>query len=91
MRQSYRFVVTGRVQGVWFRQSTRKRADELGVDGWVRNCRDGAVEGIVASDSGEALADFRQWLHRGPPKAVVQSVSWDACEGMVAPGFEVRP
>lgn len=91
MRQSYRFVVTGRVQGVWFRQSTRQRAEAQGLGGWVRNRADGAVEGVVAGDSADALAEFARWLHQGPSRASVQSVSWDACDEPVGTGFEVRP
>lgn len=92
MRQSYRFIVTGRVQGVWFRQSTRQRAEQLGLDGWVRNRMDGAVEGTVAGDSTEALDAFRQWLRQGPPKAGVQSLSWEeSMDTIESPGFEVRP
>jgi acylphosphatase len=75
MAASYRFVVTGQVQGVFFRQSTVERARALSVAGWVRNREDGAVEGI-ASGAPEALAQFRAWLARGPATARVDDVEW---------------
>ncbi len=68
--------VTGRVQGVGFRQSTRHRARSLGLIGWVRNLRDGRVEVWAqgpASDV-EALVD---WLWQGPPAARVRGVESD--------------
>ena len=55
MRASYRFTVHGRVQGVYFRQSTCEQARRLQLDGWVMNRADGAVEGL-ACGSPEALA-----------------------------------
>jgi acylphosphatase len=75
-RKSYRFVVTGRVQGVFFRQSTRERAVQSGLDGWVRNRADGAVEGEVAGADAAALEAFRTWLQRGPPRAQVSDLRW---------------
>ena len=90
MPKSYRFVVTGRVQGVFFRQSTKQRADELGLSGWVRNRDDGAVEGTVHGADAAALDAFRDWLNRGPVRAQVQAVAWDAVVAAAVTGFEVR-
>ncbi|MEM2035841.1 MAG: acylphosphatase [Candidatus Caldarchaeum sp.] len=47
---SVRARVYGRVQGVWFRSSMKELADELGLDGWVRNVEDGSVEDVIAGD-----------------------------------------
>jgi acylphosphatase len=88
-RESYRFVVTGRVQGVFFRQSTRREAQRLGLGGWVRNRADGAVEGL-ASGAPAALAELRAWLAQGPPAARVDSVSWTADDEPAAGEFAVR-
>ena len=91
--KSYRFVVRGRVQGVFFRQSGRERAVQLGLDGWIRNRADGAVEGEVAGGDAAALEAFRDWLQRGPPKAQVSDLAWTALgadEAPTAKGFEVR-
>lgn len=89
MRESYRFVVRGRVQGVFFRQSTKQCADSLGLNGWVSNRMDGAVEGVVSGEDA-AVALFRQWLRRGPAQARVQSVDWTAVDETIGPGFKIR-
>jgi len=90
MSKSYRFVVTGRVQGVFFRQSAREQASHAGLRGWVRNRTDGAVEGRVSGDHAAALDGFRTWLQRGPDRAQVQELTWEACEDHLEPGFQVR-
>lgn len=87
--ESYRFVVSGRVQGVFFRQSTAVRARELGLDGWVRNLADGRVEGIARGEP-QALAQLRSWLDRGPPAARVDEVTWTPVAEAVPDGFEVK-
>ncbi len=89
MASSYRFVVSGQVQGVGFRYTAMAHARRLGLAGWVANRADGAVEG-VASGADAALAQFRDWLGRGPPAARVQGVEWEAGEGPVTGGFEIR-
>lgn len=88
MPESYRFTVSGRVQGVFFRQSTCDKARALGLDGWVRNCDDGSVEGVAAGKV-EALRALREWLHRGPPAAHVETVDWVPETQVPAPGFKV--
>lgn len=67
------FIVTGRVQGVWFRASAQKVARRLGISGWIRNRTDGAVEGCAAGEA-DSLAAFRDWLGRGPVGAKVAEV-----------------
>lgn len=67
------FLVSGHVQGVFFRASTREKAIELGIKGWVRNTENGAVE-IHAEGEGEILDALEQWLHEGPPAATVNTV-----------------
>ena len=89
MRECYRFTVSGRVQGVFFRQSTADTATRLALDGWVRNLPDGRVEGMAAG-SPDALAELRAWLDRGPPAARVDGVEWKVSNEMPAPGFMVR-
>jgi acylphosphatase len=84
----YRFNVTGRVQGVYFRQATRQRALELGVRGWVRNCDDGSVEGMAAGETA-ALKSLQRWLHQGPPAARVDRVAWSAADAQEFDGFEI--
>jgi acylphosphatase len=68
-----RVLVSGTVQGVWFRESTREEADRHGVAGWVRNLPDGRVEAVF---EGPALAveAMVAWCHRGPKDAAVERV-----------------
>src|SRR5258708_35575466 len=68
-----RFLVTGKVQGVYFRHSTRLQAERLGVRGVARNLPDGSVE-VIAHGTPEAVQDLREWLQRGPPGARVAAV-----------------
>lgn len=89
MHASYRFVVCGRVQGVFFRQSTRQHAEALALDGWVMNRADGCVEGVVCG-SAEALEQLRNFLHQGPPNARVDGVDWALADETPAPGFRIR-
>jgi acylphosphatase len=65
--------ISGRVQGVFFRDSTKKRADFLGVTGWVRNLPDGRVEAVFEGP-GEAVRSMIEWCHKGPPAARVERV-----------------
>lgn len=69
-----RYSVRGRVQGVYFRESTRKVADGLGIVGHAINLPDGSVE-VVAFGSDAALEELESWLKRGPPLARVTEVS----------------
>jgi acylphosphatase len=68
-----RLVIEGRVQGVWFRDSTRGKATELMVYGWVKNRNDGGVE-VLAEGSPEAVQQLVEWCRKGPPQAIVRSV-----------------
>lgn len=82
--------VVGRVQGVYFRASTRDQARRLGLRGWVRNRDDGAVE-LLAEGAEAALGQLLAWVRRGPPGAQVEAVEaqWAAATDEDA-GFEVR-
>jgi acylphosphatase len=71
---SRRFLVTGKVQGVYFRHSARNEAKRLNVRGLARNLSDGSVE-VLAQGSRAAVEALSQWLHRGPAAARVDSVS----------------
>jgi acylphosphatase len=68
-----KMTISGRVQGVFYRQSTQKMARSLALVGWVRNLPDGQVE-LEAFGSAEALERLRQWCELGPPAAQVISV-----------------
>lgn len=68
-----RLIIRGRVQGVFYRASTRETAKKLGVVGWVRNLEDGSVE-IVAEAGEGSLERFIDWCRTGPPDAGVSDV-----------------
>jgi acylphosphatase len=82
--------LTGRVQGVWFRDSTRAVADDNGVAGWVHNRSDGSVEATLEGPA-DAVARVIAWCHHGPPRARVErvEVSEEEPEGLTG-SFEVR-
>jgi acylphosphatase len=63
--------IRGRVQGVWFRQSARRVAEERGLSGWVRNLPDGRVEALVEGDAAQ-IEQALAFLRRGPRGAVVE-------------------
>lgn len=65
--------VSGRVQGVFFRQGTKEQAEDLGVTGWVRNLPDGRVEAVFEGEE-EAVKAIVKYCHRGPSHAGVTNV-----------------
>ncbi|WP_374608514.1 acylphosphatase [Thermomonas sp.] len=71
---SARFIVRGKVQGVWFRASTRDEAMRLGLAGHARNLADGSVDVLAIGDAA-AIDMLERWLHLGPPLARVDAVS----------------
>ena len=73
MLEARRFIVSGRVQGVWFRDSTRRRALDLGITGYAVNLDNGNVE-VLACGSSEKLQQLQNWLQDGPPLAAVVQV-----------------
>ncbi|MDH3359781.1 MAG: acylphosphatase [Desulfobulbaceae bacterium] len=66
-------IVEGRVQGVFYRASTKEEASRLGLTGWVRNRPEGSVEAIIEGDP-EQISKMIGWLHKGPPHATVTRV-----------------
>lgn len=68
-----RLIIEGRVQGVFFRDSARRKARELGVNGWVKNLPDGNVE-TLAEGAEEDVERLIAWCHKGPPHAMVSRV-----------------
>jgi len=84
-----RVVVHGRVQGVFFRDSTRQRAQAAGVAGWVANKPDGTVEAVLEGDD-DAVEAIVRWAHDGPRGADVDRVDVSTEEPEGLSGFEVR-
>lgn len=84
-----RVVVTGHVQGVFYRDTCRREAARRGVTGWVRNRDDGSVEAVFEGQE-QAVADLVAWARQGPPSATVMAVEVhdERPEGLAA--FSVR-
>jgi len=81
--------VHGRVQGVGFRYALREEARRAGVQGWVRNRRDGTVEALLAGDT--AIVDsVLAWAHHGPPSAQVDRIDLAGSPETAPEGFEIR-
>ena len=82
-------IVTGLVQGVFFRAWTKEQADQLGISGWVRNCPDGSVEAHVEGED-QAVHRMVCMLGVGPPNASVDSIRETQVESESLSSFEVR-
>ncbi len=83
-------IISGRVQGVFFRMETKRKADACSVSGWVRNLPDGSVEAVFEGER-PRVEDVLEWCRQGPPSARVEQVkaseqsSTEGCDG-----FNVR-
>jgi acylphosphatase len=84
-----RVVVHGSVLGVFFRDSTRRRAESRGVTGWVRNCPDGTVEALFEGDA-EAVDALVRFAGEGPRGAQVERVEVSDAQPEGRGGFEIR-
>jgi len=73
MKKTVRISVTGKVQGVFYRQSTKETANALGITGEVRNKEDGSVT-VIATGTVEQIQRLTDWCKIGPRKAVVETV-----------------
>ena len=84
-----RVLISGQVQGVYFRDTCRRMAAQRGVNGWVRNLRDGRVEAVFEGAE-DAVDTMVAWAHRGPRSARVADVAVhsEPPEGLA--GFAVR-
>jgi len=82
-------VAHGRVQGVFFRDSTRQRAQAAGVAGWVANLPDGTVEAVFEGEP-DAIETLVAWMGEGPRGAEVERVEINEEEPEGLSGFEVR-
>jgi len=88
-RERVHVYVSGRVQGVTYRASTRETARERGVDGWVRNLDDGRVEAVFEGDPDDVEA-MVEWCHEGPARAQVDAVEATREPPAGDSGFQIR-
>lgn len=84
-----RCLVSGRVQGVFFRDSTRQFARGLGLSGYARNLADGRVE-VLACGAPSKLAKLREWLTQGPPQAQVEKLHCERQPSQAMSGFRIE-
>ena len=73
LKETVCFIIHGRVQGVFYRDSTRKVARDLGIKGSAVNRSDGSVQ-VIAKGTPEALKELKAWLRQGPEMALVENV-----------------
>lgn len=71
--ETVHLVITGKVQGVFYRASAKKKAEELNIRGWIKNTSEGNVEALVTGNQVE-IEKFIQWCRSGPDRAVVEEV-----------------
>ncbi|MFC7210253.1 acylphosphatase [Natronoarchaeum sp. GCM10025321] len=81
--------VSGRVQGVFYRATTKETAESNAVDGWVRNLDDGRVEAVFEGPE-EAIEEMVEWCHTGSPAATVEDVDVEYEEPQGEDGFRIR-
>lgn len=86
-----RVMISGDVQGVFFRISAQDKANELGLTGWVKNIFTNAVE-ILCEGERDELSVFTGWLHEGPPNATVDKISieWEEQSDKEFTSFEIH-
>jgi acylphosphatase len=85
-----RLLISGRVQGVWFRESMRQEALNLGATGWVRNLPDGRVEAVICGEA-DILESLLKWAGNGPTNALVTGMEREQIPEQPFAGFEKRP
>jgi len=88
--KAWRLRIEGHVQGVWYRGWMAEQASQLGLEGWVRNRRDGSVEAVISGPP-EQLEEMRRRCFRGPPAADVAKIHVSDEPEVPARGFHQRP
>jgi acylphosphatase len=88
--KALRLLITGRVQGVWYRAWTIEQATARGLRGWVRNRQDGSVEALISGPA-DKVDDMVQACRSGPKLARVDGIEIFAAEGNIPDGFHERP
>ncbi|MDH5732046.1 MAG: acylphosphatase [Gammaproteobacteria bacterium] len=83
------FMIMGRVQGVWFRQTAKDNAVRIGIFGWVRNCPNGNVEALAGGSEAQ-LAQFEKCLYQGSAHSCVESIQVTDCSPQNFQDFSIR-
>ena len=85
----FRVLISGRVQGVEYRYSTKEKAQILGIVGWVRNLPNSKVEALIVGDH-KQIESMMAWFHSGPPTANVSTVEAEEESPQQFESFEIR-
>lgn len=83
------FLITGHVQGVWYREQAKELAKKLKITGWIRNVEDGSVE-VFAEGMDRNLAEFEQWCRTGPSGAHIDTFEARNIPEEFRPSFEIQ-
>lgn len=81
--------ISGQVQGVYYRASTKETAESFGISGWVKNLSDGRVEAVFEGEE-EHVAQIIEWCHSGSERASVEDVDVTYSDSEDLDGFEIR-
>jgi len=89
MKQSAHLIISGRVQGVFYRQTTKEKARKYGLNGWVRNLPDGRVE-VQVEGRKEDVEKLIQWSRQGSSMSQVEEVKVEISQPDGLKGFEIK-
>ena len=87
---TYRFLISGKVQGVWYRKFVSENAKKAGFKGYVMNLPDMRVEAVAEIENEERLKEFLEILKKGSPYSEVKNIEFEQIEDMKFDGFEIR-
>ncbi|WP_456479847.1 acylphosphatase [Nautilia sp.] len=87
---TYRFIISGKVQGVWYRKFVSENAKKAGFKGYVRNLPDTRVEAVAEIENEEKLKEFLEILKKGSPYSDVKNIDFKQIEDMKFDDFEIR-
>jgi len=73
MKSNVHVIISGKVQGVWFRANTKQKAEQYGITGWIKNTKEGNVEAVFEGEN-KHIKELIEWCQRGPPLAEVEDV-----------------
>jgi len=87
---TYKFLVSGKVQGVWYRKFVSENAKNAGFKGYVKNLNDGRVEAVAEIENEKRLQEFLDILKKGSPYSVVENIEYEPYEDEKFTDFEIR-
>jgi len=87
---TYKFLISGKVQGVWYRKFVSQNAKKNGFKGYVKNLEDGRVEAVANINNEDELKKFIEILKEGSPYSVVEDIEYFPIEDMEFSDFEIR-